>query len=641
MWECPPSEYLLYRVYDRSAKQLSEISQLSESDDPEVKRYLEVARSCSNIRSMYDSKWYYPTKEHDVVICSLEEVLSEALAYKGEKLKDRYALQAARAMFTLGRFRQMTDWWESVKDDLQDGAIKDSIEGYVAGALFRTGDEKTALEYYTEIGDVSSIIFCLKKKGVYEGDMSLLKYASEHCPDAEGVIGILQEYVTGLERYGWFKEKHKETEEFYEMCTKAAKRSKKPALWLYTAAFLKNQAGQPYVASNILNQAEKCNASTFLAESTKVLRIIIDAQIYPYDKAYESKLLNELRWLDNKILSDITENVREETAGIYSLKFCYSYYYWNDMMRRLVLGTVCPRMREAGKTPLALLLANYADNRLMMSVDRINVYDDGKVLPIELGEYRTSGRYFNDFDFSNHYFRMMDEVPLNHLVQYEALLMNPSSPIERFLKERSYVSHDYLMDIIGTRFIREQKYQSAVRYLSRVSDDYENRLNTAAYMDLDPFDIKKHIIRRSNGYKLNFARKMVDYDHIIQSCSDDDIRGEAMIKTGLGVRSSFTSCWALTHYSKSEYNPWFEDQYTLDRISRSHAIIEKGLNTIRDPELAARYYRVLCQWRTAAEKFPETEAAREIRTSCDYIVNYSYVPPKARKSGSDVNLYCR
>ena len=178
MWECPPSEYLLYRVYDRSAKQLSEISQLSESDDPEVKRYLEIARSCSNIRSMYDSKWYYPTKEHDVVICSLEEVLSEALAYKGEKLKDRYALQAARAMFTLGRFRQMTDWWESVKADLQDGAIKDSIEGYVAGALFRTGDEKTALEYYTEIGDVSSIIFCLKKKGVYEGDMSLLKYAS-------------------------------------------------------------------------------------------------------------------------------------------------------------------------------------------------------------------------------------------------------------------------------------------------------------------------------------------------------------------------------------------------------------------------------------------------------------------------------
>jgi hypothetical protein len=68
-----------------------------------------------------------------------------------------------------------------------------------------------------------------------------------------------------------------------------------------------------------------------------------------------------------------------------------------------------------------------------------------------------------------------------------------------------------------------------------------------------------------------------------------------MIKTGLGVRSSFTSCWALTHYSKSEYNPWFEDRYTLDRISRSHAIIEKGLNTIRDPELAARYYRVLCQ----------------------------------------------
>jgi hypothetical protein len=122
--------------------------------------------------------------------------------------------------------------------------------------------------------------------------------------------------------------------------------------------------------------------------------------------------------------------------------------------------------------------------------------------------------------------------------------------------------------------------------------------------------------------------------------NDDDIKGEALIKMGLGIRSSFMSCWALTHYSKSEYNPWFEDKYTLNKIAYANSLMEQGLVILNDPELAARYHQSLCQWRTAVEKFPETSVAEEIRTSCDNIVNYRYNPPKARDTGEYVNLYC-
>ena len=61
---------------------------------------------------------------------------------------------------------------------------------------------------------------------------------------------------------------------------------------------------------------------------------------------------------------------------------------------------------------------------------------------------------------------------------------------------------------------------------------------------------------------------------------------------------------------------------------------------MNDPEIAARYYKDLCQWRTAVERFPETEVAEEIRTSCDNIVNYSYNRPKARETGAYVNRFC-
>jgi hypothetical protein len=270
---------------------------------------------------------------------------------------------------------------------------------------------------------------------------------------------------------------------------------------------------------------------------------MIDAQIYPYNKAYEGMLLEDLIWLDEMILSNITQEVKEKTAGIYDLKFCYSYYYWNDMMRRLILGTVCPRMIEAGKAPLSLLLANYADNRLMISVNQVEIYRDGETVFIGLDEYRKSKKYFNDFDFSNHYFRMMDTSPLNSLIKYESLLLNPSSPIEQFLQKRSYADPDYVWELIGTRYIREMKYSQAAKYLSKVSDGYEDRLNTSAYMNFNPFEIQSHFLRKSHTYKLDFVRKMVDYEHIVQTCVDDDIRGEALIKMGLGI---FSYCYVST-----------------------------------------------------------------------------------------------
>ena len=643
VWEYPPSEYMLFRVFDKTAKYTScrEVSQLPESDDPEVIRYLELARSCSNIRSQYNSKWYYPTKGEDVVVSSLEEVLEESLAYKGGKLKDRYALQAARAMFTLGQFNKMIEWWSITESTLDDDSIRKSIEGYVAGALFRTGKQEKALKYYTEIGDISSIIYCLKKMGNYEGDRSILEYAAVNCPDNPYILEILQEYVSRLELYGVFSENHGLTDAFFDLCMRAVRHSNDPAPWLYTASFLKNQMGQPYVALNILERAEKCDASSFLKESIRVLRILIEAQIYPYNKAYEYKLLDDLKWLDHKIQNNITERVKEETASIYSLKFCYSYYYWNDMMRRLVLGTVCPRMIEAGKAPLALLLANYADNRLIMTVNKIEIYgEDGQTYFIGLEEYRKNPKYFNNFDFSNHYFRMLDGAPLNYLIQYESLLKNPSTAFERFLHARSYVDEDYLMDIIGTRYIRDMKYGKAVEYLSKVSDGYQKRLNTSAYMYFDPFEIKTHCAKKSSAYKLHFAMDMVNYGNSVQKGTGDDIKGEALIKMGLGIRSSFMSCWALTHYSKSEYNPWFEDKHTLNKLAYANSLMEQGLAILKNPELAARYHQALCQWRTAVEKFPETSVAEEIRTSCDNIVNYHYNPPKVRDTGEYVNLYC-
>lgn len=640
--ECTPSEYLMFRVFDPATVITidTRISQLPESNDPEVKRYLQLARACEKLRKARDSKWYYPTRKDDVVLASLEDVLEEALAYKGTKLKDRYALQAARAMFSLQKYREMIEWWSRIQDDIKDESISRSIQGYVAGAMFRTGNEDKAMEYYTSIGDLSSIVFCLKQQKDYAGDRTLLEYFTTHCPNDPYVLSILQDYVTRLEAYGDFHKEKGTTAACYDMCIRASQRSTNPAPWLYSAAFLKNQLGQPYVASNILARAEQLQTTEYLKESMKVLRILIDAQISTYNSAYEHQLLEDLIWLDEKICNNITDDVRETTAEITKLQFGYSYYYWNDIMRKIVLGTIVPRMVEAGKAPLGFLLANYADNRLLMLVDKVAIRRewDEPVQYIKLNDYRKS-KYANSYDFSNHYFRIIDNASISDLLSYEKLLNSPTGALGQFLCQRSYRNDDYLRDVIGTKYLREMNYSEALKYLTKVSGSYQSCLNTSVFMDINPFTCTNESYS-SSSYKLDFARKIVDYETQVKMCKDPDIVGVAMIMKGLGVRSSFTTCWALTHYSKSEYNPWFEDKYTVSKLKKANAMIEQGLETIKDSELAAKYYRDFHQWKTAVEKYPNTKVAKEIISSCDNLVDYAYKYPKIRDTGCYENRYC-
>ena len=168
------SNYLLYRVHDPSSPIYYRpvIEQLQESDDPEVIEYLKIARTCEAMRTKMNSQWYYPSKS-DPVVAALEDVLKKSLEYKGSKLKERYALQAARAMFSLGRFEQMCKWWKKIDRQIAPGAIRDHIIGYVAGAKYRTGETEVAMQYYASIGDVASIEYCLRQEGRYNGYCSI------------------------------------------------------------------------------------------------------------------------------------------------------------------------------------------------------------------------------------------------------------------------------------------------------------------------------------------------------------------------------------------------------------------------------------------------------------------------------------
>ena len=81
----------------------------------------------------------------------------------------------------------------------------------------------------------------------------------------------------------------------------------------------------------------------------------IDAKTLPINDAYENKLYNDLCWADTLIKNNISREVRclllEEEADVYKWHRMWSgmsFYYYNDIMRKVIIGEAAPRFMEAG-----------------------------------------------------------------------------------------------------------------------------------------------------------------------------------------------------------------------------------------------------------------------------------------------------
>ena len=602
------------------------------NDDREVYGFLMLAKICENTRGLMNDPWYYPSK-NDGTYMSLIEIEEKAKAYKGTRLKDRYALQAVRAMFSAQRYQECVDYWNDVEEDLPDGLIKEMSRSYLVGAYSRIGQIDVALEYFTDVEDLNSIIFCLRRQGKIKDVADELECIAKYAPDSYQIPEILQWVVTGFEPWGsadyTYQERMDTTmvnsidrelfDKLYQLSIKMTRQpmSKNKAIWCYTAAFLADLEAKPHEAWKYIQMATKCPTSEYMKESIRVLKIYLDAKVSVYDSAYESRLFNDLRWLDAKIRGELTEDLRSNITEYYYyyLRSNISFYYWNDMLRRILLSEVCPRMLDRGMQVRALQLANLADNMLL----NLNNNIEGKTLK----EYRSSDNY-NSIDYCSEFFMMMkDCVTIGNLTAYVNNTQSAqSSAFDNYLNERGFIDKDYFYDLIGTRYLSELNYDKAVRYLSNVSSSYQPRLNTSAYMYRNPFSIAESSLREHKNYKLTFAKEMLRLEKSIASATDQNKKAFDLIRYGTGLRNSFTYCWILTEYRKFGWS-YDLSPYANGVLKKVESIYNEALNIVDNDELAAIAYVQLCKWKTAVDKYPDTYAARYTKMMCDNLCDYS------------------
>ena len=607
--------------------------------DTAILDFLLLAKTNEYIRLKRNSRWYYPSMKIGARM-TLEEIADSAISIKDSRLRDRYLLQGVRALFSLSKYERCIELWENEISHWSDeNLMRQLIQPYIAGAEFHIKRSEKAIEYFAQLGDIQSMLFCLGRSGEKLSIIDALEFVCEYAPNSRFIEETLQKYIREIEPLGEFYwedelEKTPELDKLYNLCLKMARcgKSNNPAMWYYTAAFLEDLYGNTASASRLLSLAEKSRSSDYIKESIKIFRIYLDAKLLPYDSHYENRLFSQLKWLDSKIQSNIDDKVHNETARGYMLFNCESYYYWNDMMRRILLAEVCPRMIKSGKTTRALQLANMADNRLLNIVNRHEICDwmDDKVVhSYTMSSYRYSTN-FNPHDYSNSFFEMIDSLGVNEAIRYVKRVDKPQNEFDRFLNDRGYIGSDYLNDILGTQCLRNMRYQEALEYLGKVSDAYKTHHNV--YMEYDPFSFSPNRIKMKSDFRYDFAREMYSLEQGINLTTEPNRKALLMVKYAIGIRNSFDWCWGLTQYYRGtsywgqvcEKRDWENDENTLLALEKAEKTLNLACEIVTDDETAANIHYELCHYLTVARMYPNTQKGALVKGKCDNLCDYKY-----------------
>ena len=582
--------------------------------NPEALKVLRLAKDCEKARFVVTrDPWYYPV-EDDSEHQALEQILVRARDCTSELFRSRYFLQEIRALFSLGRFEEIINRWEEMNSSLPDDILKELTLRYVAGAKYNLHDVDKAVELFLSIGDLTSAIGCME---LWEkGD---LEAAVEINVNYTGMRTLLEDAIRAVCYNDSISEENRldRLMEIRRVCDAAlTKNPSDKAVWYYTAAYIDYYKDDFSAAQKSLKKARKAlKDDPVLDGSVKVLDMLIDARSSRHGFFYERRLVKDLKWLDSQIVGNLTDEIRERTAedNGWMMRANLSYYYWNDMMRALTLGILAPDYIKAGKTTKALQLANMADNRLL-DLTGVDTYDfaDGQFNIIRGVPYK---EYLKKEDvwkplYSNIFFEMADTLSAAKFASYVKRALSPKNEFDRFTAERGYVDRDYLNDIAGTKMIRERRYADALKYLEQLPADFQDRLNAKEYLNA-----------YTPSAKLDFVRNMLDHEEEMRS-SDAETAARAKYHYGREMMMQYRTNWFLSYYGWSAYPTEYEQRVNEEGMNLAEKLIVEGMETMPDKESAAYMQYEMCNFKTAAEKYPGTEAAGWVQANCDVWEDY-------------------
>lgn len=597
--------------------------------------FLLLAKEVEEIRRYMNDPWYY-AYDGDEEHSRLQELCDMAQSSPDRRNASRYALQAIRLMFVLCDYKGCTDYWESTVSKLPDNILRKMAASYVGGAWEWLGDRNKAIGLYEEAEDIGALMNLSGRIGSNPDklpEVARWEAVFNRFPNSPLFKVELQKEITAIESWNSKRFSDPTTyEQYLSFFKKAAAdtRVKEPAMWFYAASFVHQLHGDMKKAGHYLALAEKAAGGADIKEYIRLYRFYLDAKTGNISDGF---IYRNIRWIDTRIKAA----VKGRTIYPENLNSNYPFEYWHDALRKIALGEICPQLIRAGRTIRALQLSNYVCNRIT------------QLCPCFLRDYYSSYQRdttcafdqmrqiceYNPYDYKTDFFDMLDRLGSSTAARYTDRALHPLSPLDQLLNAGGYTDPDYLYEHVGTLYLRENNYAEAVKYLSKVSAEYQMRTNLVPYMKEDPFQYYEPYEDTScsgtidnNDYKLRFAREMFRLETEMKTADNPDLRANAMIRYAAGLRNSFGRCWALTQYfasedSRSGFNYRFNSSWARKAYTKADRLVVRALREFKSPELAAQAHLKLKNFKTVVRDYPHTRAARLVHQQCDRYYDYA------------------
>ena len=536
------------KEFDKSENAL--IKAAKKKGDTEMITYMRLLNKYLYNNGAGDTEWNYPTKaqlaNRKTVI---SQVKSQAMAYRGSKLKNQYALLVMRCNMTQKNHQANINYWNNTASKLKDSPYKNWMKDIYAGALYNSGQKDKACEIYAELGDMTSIKYCMRKKRNLQGIKE--EYATN--PNSPTLIFLVQDFVNNtqetldnnsdpelmkyVEATGIYQN---DIDGFIDFAGKVLKegKTKSPAMWEAARGFVNYMNNNQDDAIKQLTNAQNLAGTQRMRDNARACLMLASIKSARPDDKYFDYITGEYKWLD-------------QVAGVTETDKYGNDPHYCDVYERVTYDNLVPQLFRWGMPNAATAVLGMAD------------------------EHCNQGEYAN----------VIEHFSSNEYEEFYSYLKNgEKSSLEKMAVSKINLPEVAFNDEMGTKLLREGEFQAAIPYLEKVPLSYVQEQGIADYMARKDYNkeiwLKRQFIspwkefeteaKLTENAKLTYCRDMLTLDKEIANATGEARNQLLFKKANLLYQASYKGdCWYLTHYAQSANDEQQKNEYDFVESART------------------------------------------------------------------------
>ena len=554
-----------------------------ERNDTETLEYLQLLISYLKLCDQADiDTWEYPTKEMlDNANVNFKYIASRCKTYTGKTYKPQYALLAMRCFTRLNDYNAVMNYWNRTASHLDKSVYRDMCMGLNARALLRTGNKEEAYRTYAEMGDMRSLKWCVREQRNIEG----IKKEYKDDPNNPTLVFLVQDFVNnacdGLRSEPFDPEEDDElqigvtldeAQKFVKFAEKVVKEGKtnSPAMWQAALGMVNYKLNKNDVAIGQLTAATTMGGIERMRDNARACLFYVKAQAQAKpDKHFDDYAQQEFAWLQKKSEKEALPNYGTN-----------NHYY--EVITDIALDVLAPKYRDWNRVGTSIALMKMVDTH---------------------GEAVQKAANYEYWSYGELKYTIDDLTAQETIEMLNWINSKKEGKLDRWLGDqypKDYVEENF-NDLIGTKFMREGDFESALPYLEKVPAKYISTLAISYYMAKRDYTKERWLTNQwfkavgddyeaptkvKTNQKLQFCKDVIYIKNTLKTTMNDDAEAKLryQLATMLYQASYAGQCWYLTRYGQSIYDTvCYKNEY--DFVARSVEELTKAASLTTDIKL--------------------------------------------------------